>query len=299
MYHEICQEVGMWQKMQKITETKKVNHQYSTSKSPQNQADKYRNRNKNHWKYRIEIAHNLASKYAFPRLQGKSTKDIVVADLGCSIGTFAIEFAKLGCRTYGVDIDPVALDSGIQLCKEEKVCVEFLRRNILDWTQETFSIDIAVCFDIFEHLYDDELGVLLRSLRDRLSKEGSLIFHTFPTEYDYIFFGKNYQRIPLVPFKNLSTPKFDAIVKSYALLLDIAGIVIKGATFKDRRKIWRHRNPTTKEKLSDIFIRAGYEIIYMESSQLYPFQKSVQKQFSKQPITHRNLYGVAAPKRWV
>lgn len=289
----------MWQKMQKTIANKKANHQYSTSKSPQEQANKYRNRNKNHWRYRIEIAHKLASKYALPRLQRKSSRDIVFVDLGCSIGTFAIEFAKLGYRTYGVDIDPVALDIGIQLCKEEKVSVEFLHRDILDWKQESFPIDIAICFDVFEHLYDDELDVLLRSLRERLSKEGSLIFHTFPTEYDYIFFGKNYIRIPLIPFKDLSTSRFDSIVKSYASLLDIAGILIKGGTFKERRKIWRHRNPTTKKRLSDIFLKAGYDIIYMESSQLYPFQKSIQKQFSKQPVTHRNLYGAAAPKRWV
>ena len=42
--------------------------------------------------------------------------------------------------------------------------------------------------------------------------------------------------------------------------------------------------------------RSGYDIVYMKSSQLYPFQEPVQKQFSNQPITHRNLYGVAVPR---
>src|SRR6185503_17586263 len=72
-------------------------------------AEKYRNRHSNHWKVRVALANRLVSQYALPRLGHKSTSDIIVTDVGCSIGTFAIEFAKLGYRSYGVDFDPEAL----------------------------------------------------------------------------------------------------------------------------------------------------------------------------------------------
>ena len=73
----------------------------------------------------------------------------------------------------------------------------------------------------------DELGSFLRSVRKQLSKEGSLVFHTFPTQYDYLFFGRTYLRLPLVPFRNLSIPRFNRVVKAYASLVDIAHLFKK------------------------------------------------------------------------
>ena len=260
------------------------------------QANKYRNRHNNHWKFRIDLAHSLVNKYSLPRLRKKLIGDSIIVDVGCSIATFAIEFAKLGYCSYGVDFDAEALEIAKQLCDEENVSAEFVQADISEWKQDFPPIDIAICFDIFEHLHDDELGSFLQSIRKQLSEEGSLVFHTFPTQYDYIFFGKGYLRLPLIPFRTLSTPGFNRVVKAYASLIDIAYLVKKGLTHKEAIKFAGHCNPTTKERLKDILERSGYDIVYMESSQLYPFQEPVQKQFSNQPISHRNLYGVAVPR---
>ena len=104
------------------------------------------------------MANRLVSQYALPRLGHKSTSDIIVTDVGCSIGTFAIEFAKLGYRSYGVDFDPEALTQARRLCEEEKTHAEFICGDIANWNKQLPPIDIAICFDIFEHLHDDELG---------------------------------------------------------------------------------------------------------------------------------------------
>jgi len=233
-------------------------------------ANKYRNRHNSHWKFRVDLAHSLVNKYALPRLVRKKIEDIVIVDVE------ALEIAE-------------------QLCAEENVFAEFVQADISDWKQNFPPIDIAICFDIFEHLQDDELGSFLRATRKQLSKEGGLVFHTFPTQYDYIFFSGPYLRLPLVPFRNLSIPRFNRVVKAYASLVDIVYLFKNGSTYKEAIKISRHCNPTTSERLKDILERSGYDIVYMQSSQLYPFKKSVQEQFSKQPITHRNLYGVAVP----
>lgn len=106
------------------------------------QAEKYKNRENNHWKFRIDMAKTLVERYSLPRFKGKPNKEVIVVDVGCSIGTFAIEFAKMGYQSFGIDLDKSALDIARQLSHIGK----------------------------------------------QLSNEGSLVSHTFPTQYDYIFF---------------------------------------------------------------------------------------------------------------
>ena len=257
--------------------------------------EKYRNREKNHWRFRIGLAHRLVDRWARPRLRGKAPGRTILVDVGCSIGTFAIEFAKRGFRSYGIDFDPEALRIATDLCGEEGVEAEFIRGDISDWRQDFPPIDIAICFDIFEHLHDDELGSFLTAIRKQLSDEGSLVFHSFPTRYDIIFFSRDLIRWPVLPFRGLAPSTFERIVKTYASLLDMAFLWRRGGTYRELIKTTGHCNPTTKERLADILKRAGYEILLLETSQLYPFEQRVQRQFARHPISHRNLYGVAVP----
>jgi len=152
------------------------------------QAEKFRNRKNNHWVHRIALANRLVDSYVFPKFTEVKKSDVVVVDVGCSIGTFAIEFAKKGYKAYGVDFDASALEIARQLSKEENVTPVFVQGDVSNWSVNFPKIDIAICFDIFEHLHDDELGAFLVAIRRQLSEKGSLIFHTFPTQFYYIFF---------------------------------------------------------------------------------------------------------------
>jgi len=259
-------------------------------------AGKYRNRNSNHWKLRIELARDLVEKYVLPKYQGRPKKDIVLLDIGCSIGTFAIEFSKLGYRSYGIDFDSSALDIAKQLSDEEGVTPEFICGDVSKWDKDLPPVDIAICFDIFEHLHDDELGSLLASIRSRFSGKGALVFHTFPTQYDYIFYYKRYLSYPILLFKNLPRSVFDRIVKAYSSILDALLLLKTGKTYKEMIGHDSHCNPTTGERLTEILKRAGYEVVFLESSNLYKNGSHVQKRLRKQPIAFRNIYGVAIPK---
>ena len=260
------------------------------------QAEKYRNRRNNHWKFRIELAKRLVEEHALPRHQGKSPGDIILVDVGCSIGTFAIEFAKIGFRSHGIDFNSTALEIAHQLAQEEKVSPEFVCGDVTNWKVTFPDIDVAVCFDIFEHLHDDELGSLLSSIKGQLSREGSLVFHTYPTHYNYIFFRRGYLRWPLVLFVPLPSSAFNRVVKAYASFLDIVRVLTTGKTYKESIKKRRHCNPTTTERLTDMLHRAGYDIVVIKSSNLYQSKHMLQKVFSRHPITHRNVYGVAVPR---
>lgn len=262
----------------------------------QQQVEKYLNRENNHWKLRIELVQRLTREYALPRLKDKPKQNIVVVDVGCSIGTFAIEFAKQGYCSYGIDFDQSALEIARKLAREEEVLPEFICGDVSDWSVTFPKIDIAVCFDIFEHLHDDELGSLLASLRRQLSKEGCLIFHTYPSQYEFIFSARRaFIRYPLMPFKLLSPHKFNAVVQAYSCLIDIGFLLKSGITYKESIKRTSHCNPTTVARLSDILERLGYEILFFETANLYNFKRHIWNRFSNQPISYNNLYGVAIP----
>ncbi len=267
------------------------------------QADKYRNRHTNHWQHRINLAFELVENHIDKQLFKTKQKKKVVVDIGCSIGTFAIEFAKLGYKTYGIDFDSSALEIAEKLSKEEKTDVIFINNDISNWGSLSLpKIDIAVCFDIFEHLHDDELGALLVSLRNQMSENGKLIFHTFPTEYDYLFYYNKsithlipsfFRRLPLYLLRKLPEDKFERFVMAYAGFFDLLYIIKKGCSHRDSIANTKHCNPLTRKRTEAILKRAGYDIVYIRTAQLYSFDDKIQRQFLHQPISHRNLFGVA------
>jgi 2-polyprenyl-3-methyl-5-hydroxy-6-metoxy-1,4-benzoquinol methylase len=259
------------------------------------QVEKHRARATNHWKPRIALAHELIDRYVLPRLGPRDPRSIKVLDVGCSIGTMAIEMALRGFTAYGVDFDAAALRIARDLAAEEGAAVEFFQADVAQWRPPLGGIDIALCFDIFEHLHDDELGALLQSLRRVLSDRGSLVFYTFPLQYDYLFFSRDVLHWPLWPLRRLSRPAFDRVVRAYAAACDVALLLTTGQSYKDRIKTHSHCNPTTRARLEDVFKRAGYQVAFVETANLYPFKPHVARRFAGQPAADRHLYGVAHP----
>jgi 2-polyprenyl-3-methyl-5-hydroxy-6-metoxy-1,4-benzoquinol methylase len=259
------------------------------------QAQKYINRNNNHWNIRINLARELVERYCLPRVHWKTNEEITVVDIGCSIGTFAIEFAKIGYNSFGIDFDITALIIANKLSKSENVSPTFICGDISNLPTEFPQIDIAICFDIFEHLHDDELGSMLTSIKRRLSENGSIVFHTFPTQYEYIFFSNASRRYPLLPFRFMAPSRFKVLTEIYASLLNVGSLLKHNQTHKERIKYSSHCNPLTYERLNDILKRSGFDMLFFESSNLYKFGDSIQKKLQQQPVTHRNLYGVAVP----
>lgn len=256
----------------------------------------------NHEYLRVVLCHDLVEKCVRPRLSIESTKDITVVDICCSVGTFAIEFAKHGYQSYGIDFDPAAIKIARQLNEEEGTNATFVEMDVSDWNKNLPTIDIAICFDVFEHLHDDEIGALLFALKKQLSPEGCLVFHTLPQQYDYLFWNgsKGIVEFPplLKPFKNLCPRRFSKIVKIYSLLRDIRNVYKEGLTYKESIKTSSHPNPLTSERLTDIMERAGYEILTIDTGFLGNIQIGSRDKdaFLKQPMTHRSLYGIAIPK---
>lgn len=239
---------------------------------------------------------------AFQRLGQKRKQDTLVLDVGCSIGTFAIECAKMGFNAHGVDFDEHAIKIADNLNIEEGTHAQFHVMDVSDWTRDFPPVDIAICADIFEHLHDDELGSLLVSLRKNLNKHGLLVFHTLPQEYDYLLWKQKngsdvlHLRWIFIPFKCLSEEYFTRFVRIVALAYDILRVAIKGTTFKEHIKLAGHPNCLTKPRLSNILHRAGYEIIYLRTCSWDTQMPARHAAFWRShSVTHRSIYGIARP----
>jgi hypothetical protein len=237
-------------------------------------------------------------------LKGGVIEETLLVDVGCSIGGCAIECSKMGFRTHGVDFDPAAITLAKQLSAEENANVEFHQMDISEWTGQFPPIDIAVAADIFEHLHDDELGSLLSGLKKNFTSKGILIFYTAPLEYDYIFWQKKGDigriDIPwfLLPFKWLSDDAFTRLTRIAGLCFDIYSVATRGLTYKERIKRADHPNPLTRTRLLDMFERQGYEVLTMASETTeIPSQMNLNHKefFRAHSVTHRALYGLAAP----
>ena len=249
---------------------------------------------------RINLANKLLD-IAIDSFGSIPKNKINLVDIGCSIGTFAIYFSKKGFNAIGIDFDVNAIKLAKKLNKSEKGSAKFFQKDISQLTNEVKSVDIAICMDIFEHLHDDELGSFLYSIKNSLSKNGSIIFHTLPLEYDYLFWNskKGIVEFPffLSPFKYLPKHLFSKIVRIYALIIDIGMVFFLNKVYKQHIKKFSHCNPLTKERLKDIFERAGFDLLVYESGFIHDqFREKNKKYFLKHYITHRSLYGVAKPK---
>ena len=258
------------------------------------QLAKYRDREHNHWKIRIDLARRLFDEHVPAGACTTASQPMRLIDVGCSIGTFAIEFARQGCEAFGVDYDANAIEAARALAKEEGVSATFSTSDAQDVAQEHGLFDVAVCFDLFEHLFDDQMGALFASLHRALAPGGVILFHTFPTEYEYIF-QENGGRLGkgLEPFAHIDDPSFARLTRAYAALHDVWRLFNFGTTHSESIQTWQHCNPTTPGRLSAILQRAGFEILEIEVADLYPFKTEARERHNGQRVAMRNLFGAA------
>jgi 2-polyprenyl-3-methyl-5-hydroxy-6-metoxy-1,4-benzoquinol methylase len=275
--------------------TKATSAEYGRSYQDR-QAQKYRGRATNHWKARIDLFNDLVDRVALPRLGGREAGPIMAVDIGCSVGTFAIEAARRGFQSVGLDMDPEALVAARGLASEEGVSPEFVCADVSAWAAGAGSIDLAIAFDLFEHLHDDELGSLLRSIRSALSPRGSLVYHTFPTEFDYLFFEDGGRlAAPLEAHAHQPPDQFERTTRALALRLDAERLERGLPTQREAIAREPHCNPLTVTRLEAMLRRAGFRSLEIRTAQLYPFFPEQMARFAGQPIADRNLFGVAIP----
>jgi 2-polyprenyl-3-methyl-5-hydroxy-6-metoxy-1,4-benzoquinol methylase len=105
-----------------------------------------------------------------------------VMDYGCGRGELVFHCARLGCTVLGTDVSEAA----VQMTRENlKILPEDVRGRIdlkmasveqMDLPED--SLDVIFMIDVFEHLYDWELDILMPKFYRALKKDGRLVLQT-------------------------------------------------------------------------------------------------------------------------
>ena len=99
---------------------------------------------------------------------GRVPANSSVLDLGLADGSVAAVLKAMGCRSWGVEIDPSAAESARRVCEE--VAVEDLNHLDLGALFEGRRFDVVLMLDVLEHLPDP--AAVLRGVGSVLASGG-------------------------------------------------------------------------------------------------------------------------------
>jgi SAM-dependent methyltransferase len=116
-------------------------------------------------------------------LEGKTTLDI-----GCGRGEAVFLCAQRGCCAYGIDYSETAIAMANEFIRKnlddevrDRIVVQRMDAKRLSFNDGTF--DAVFMVDVVEHLYPDELRLVLGEIARVLKPDGTLIIHTSPNKY--------------------------------------------------------------------------------------------------------------------
>lgn len=153
----------------------------------------------------------------------KLKKGMNILDLGCGRGDVAICLAKKGINVTGIDYSKDAIELANKSLKKMPLkirkLVKFFKLDakIKKFKEDTF--DAVISLDVFEHLYKEELFIVMENIANSLKKDGILLVHTetnkiyldythpfyaYPLDWTLLkfnkyFFSKDYQGLPKDP----------------------------------------------------------------------------------------------------
>ena len=125
-----------------------------------------------------------------------------VLDFGCGRGSLAIVLAKEGSSVLGVDFSRDAIDFAQEYRKrfaeeiQKRTEFRLMTMDELNWEGE---FDVIVLNQVYEHLHDWELEILLSKLKRALKATGTLVIST--PNLNYIRFLYPLKRLSEFPFK--------------------------------------------------------------------------------------------------
>ena len=113
------------------------------------QLEKFRNRENNHFGNHIRLVKDLLDRFSI-------NPPARLLDIGCSIGTFALELSLNGYLTIGLDFDQNSLKYAESLAEELGCSPDWICADASNFVLKE-KVDVVICFDLFEHLEDDAI----------------------------------------------------------------------------------------------------------------------------------------------
>lgn len=262
------------------------------------QAEKYKDLQlkQGHWGKRLEILLSHVETFA-----GTS-----VLDMGCGVGTLALETAKHGATSFGLDFTYGMTMQGMEFAKENQIqkCY-FINGDVAQVPFKDSSFDLIFASDIIEHLPEGILEKMLKECLRVLKKDGKFILHTFPSKYDYFFERKEFM-IFVLPLFWLPCSMLKRYLKflHHAIIPALRKILWKLKLVKTSHGDIIHCNCQDQKELETLVLATGFGIKTSFTTTIYyggdygkPMyskknftRKLVELLFRNSPLMHRNIF---------
>lgn len=110
-------------------------------------------------------------------------EDDAILEFGCGTGyMICYPLATRGYHVTGVDLDKTSIDYGKQLFEEKGIDPNTLRCENLSQIENKPNVIIAS--EVFEHILDDDLSIILSAIKNKLTADGRLLV-TVPNGYGW------------------------------------------------------------------------------------------------------------------
>ena len=151
-------------------------------------------------------------------------------DIGCGLGNYSRELAKVGFEMTGVDFSNVAIEKAKKLAIKDNLSIEFF---VADFTQKLklnlYEFDFAFDYGLLHHIFPEDREIYTRNVAKLLNKNAFYLSIAFNEEDDY-FEGKGkYRQTPtgsVLYFSN--TDEIKELFSPLFNILDLKNITIPG-----------------------------------------------------------------------
>lgn len=131
-----------------------------------------------------------------------------VIDYGSGRGELVYHCARMGCEVTGIDVSDAAIqmaqETTAALPDETKQRIKLLAASVEKISLEELAYDVIFMIDVFEHLYDGELDILIPKFYRALKKDGRLIIQTPNLLYENALYpAKRILEFPFTLLKEL------------------------------------------------------------------------------------------------
>jgi cyclopropane fatty-acyl-phospholipid synthase-like methyltransferase len=138
-----------------------------------------------HEDWRDSRGQKLPPRLEYVRSLAKFAPGMKALDWGSGRGELSYQAAKAGCDVLGLDYAPSAIELSRKLPKDTVGKMRFSLIDDLTIPAKDGEFEVILFVDVIEHLYPEQLKVLLAEFARVLSPTGKLILHTFPNREHY------------------------------------------------------------------------------------------------------------------
>ncbi len=151
-------------------------------------------------------------------------------DIGCGLGNYIRELAKVGFEMTGVDFSNVAIEKAKKLAIKDNLSIEFL---VSDFTKKLklnlSEFDFAFDYGLLHHIFPEDREIYARNVAKLLNENAFYLSIAFNEEDDY-FEGKGkYRETPtgsVLYFSN--TDEIQKLFSPLFNIIELKNITIPG-----------------------------------------------------------------------